>query len=740
VGAIERLGAAWAALRGDDAPVRRMESKNASIFAFPEWMRTRARWNIDDKYPAYVDEAYRLNSLVYAPIRYKARSLASVPLVAATGEQDNPEWLPDNHPLARLVARPNRNQTWRAFTEQRKTYLELAGNAYVYAERDKKGTPTALHNLRPDRVRILPTANGIQGFYYILPGQAAGDGVPMLVEDVVHTKYPNPLDDLEGMGYGIPPILSAARDIDTDNSVTAFIKLLFDRGAMPMGMLRYDVPLTEEDADLAKRRFMDRYGSYERWIEPLVVDQGGGYERIGMTFDELGFDVLDARNEARILSVFGVPPILLGTRYGIAHGTYSNYEQARTQFWQDVLVAELRMFEDDDQRLLNSADTFVMYDLSVVPALQADTPALVQAARTLWEMGVPANKAFVAVGLAIENIEGGDTAYVPTGMTVVGAPSEPVSVTSGTDNTEDDRPAPSAGDLPKARALGEKERVAKGWSIETKAQHWKALDDIALAHEDGFRAMAVAQFERDRRAVMVIVGQAEEKTRVRKATIEWEPVLPDILKVLETHGESWREAFIPLVRGVVKDTSEYWATAAGLAFDVRRLEDQAFFIDYAMDFWSQVGQTTRDEVGGIVQRGIRDGWSIPDMQKSLRETFEQWIVGSGDPDVLRFASDRVTPYRTEMIARTESTKATAWGAQQVYRDAGVKRKEWLATKDDRTRPSHVTANGQVRDIDDAFEVGGYKMMQPGDSTQGAPTDEIVMCRCTVLPIIPKERE
>lgn len=404
---IERLRAALA-LRASPKD-RATAARTRTVFSFPgspDRLRPGVGWRLTERYQDTVTEGYRLNSLVYAPVRYKARAVASVPLAAATGSLDSPTWLPDDDPLARLVQRPNRWQTWRAFNEQRKTYLELAGNAFVYAERGRGGETLALHNLRPDRVQIMAGASGVQGYYYAPPGAPSDQGVPLLPEDVAHSKYPNPLDELEGLGYGLPPLLAAARDADTDNAITAFIKLIFERGAMPLGMLRFNTELTEASADDARRRFTERYGGFDRWFEPVVMDQGGGYERIGMTFEELGFDVLDARNEARILSVFGVPPILLGTRYGIAHGTYSNYEEARKQFWQDVLIPELRMLEDDDRRLLARADgVSVLYDLSVVPALQADTPALVEAAHRLFQMGVPTNRALAAVGLTVEAVE-----------------------------------------------------------------------------------------------------------------------------------------------------------------------------------------------------------------------------------------------------------------------------------------------------------------------------------------------
>lgn len=410
------------------------EEKASSLFQFGALGATGAskiKWGLGN-YEERVKEGYALNSLIFAPIQYKARAVSSVPIIAERGERDNSERLDADHPLSMLLAHPNPIQTWRDYTHLRKIYLELAGNSYVLAERERGGQIVALHNLRPDRVRIIPEGMGVRGYIYIPPGKRnESEGIPLLAEDVAHVKYPNPLDELEGYGYGLPPLLAAARDADTDNAITSFIKILFERGAMPMGMLRFTGSLTPEAAAQMKQRFMDKYGSFNKWVEPIVMDENGSYERIGMTFQELGFDVLDARNEARILSVFGVPAILIGTRYGLAHGTYSNYMEARTQFWQDILVPELRMFEDADRRLLNSEEeeTFVSYDLAQVPALQADTTKLVDSAHKLWSMGVPRAQAFAAVGLKVEETEGDDVSYVSTSVAPAGSAQQEQGVT-----------------------------------------------------------------------------------------------------------------------------------------------------------------------------------------------------------------------------------------------------------------------------------------------------------------------
>jgi hypothetical protein len=61
---------------------------------------------------------------------------------------------------------------------------------------------------------------------------------------------------------------------------------------------------------------------------------------------------------------------------------------------------------------------------------------------------------------------------------------------------------------------------------------------------------------------------------------------------------------------------------------------------------------------------------------------------------------------------------------------GVTHHQWVAKDDDHVRASHVVADGQVRLIDDRFEVGKARLLYPGDPS-GLPStwDEVANCRC-----------
>jgi len=64
-----------------------------------------------------------------------------------------------------------------------------------------------------------------------------------------------------------------------------------------------------------------------------------------------------------------------------------------------------------------------------------------------------------------------------------------------------------------------------------------------------------------------------------------------------------------------------------------------------------------------------------------------------------------------------------------------KQKMWMAILDDKTRPAHMEADGQIVDFDALYTVGGEKLMYPRDTTNGATAGNIINCRCSSVPII-----
>lgn len=127
-----------------------------------------------------------------------------------------------------------------------------------------------------------------------------------------------------------------------------------------------------------------------------------------------------------------------------------------------------------------------------------------------------------------------------------------------------------------------------------------------------------------------------------------------------------------------------------------------------------ISNTTRNKVKSIIADAVANSVHPRQIAKDIQNTI------GGDWGRSRALT----------IARTETHSASMYGEFTAVDEEGVmETKEWIATSDSRTREDHMHADGQVVDMDKSFNVGGEKMMFPGDP-DGEP-EQIINCRCTV---------
>lgn len=81
--------------------------------------------------------------------------------------------------------------------------------------------------------------------------------------------------------------------------------------------------------------------------------------------------------------------------------------------------------------------------------------------------------------------------------------------------------------------------------------------------------------------------------------------------------------------------------------------------------------------------------------------------------------------------RTEVNAMCNLAVLCAFINSGANAKTWISHKDELTRATHRSADGQTVPIDEPFVVGGYSLMFPGDTSLGAPPQEIVNCRCVM---------
>lgn len=110
-----------------------------------------------------------------------------------------------------------------------------------------------------------------------------------------------------------------------------------------------------------------------------------------------------------------------------------------------------------------------------------------------------------------------------------------------------------------------------------------------------------------------------------------------------------------------------------------------------------------------------------------------------DADGAVVGSRHVGPMaRAETIVRTEVNRVFSVASDEAMRTVAGSvsgmRREWVATRDDRTRWAHRAAHGQVVGMDEDFLVGGARLRYPRDPS--GPAAQVVNCRCVALPLLP----
>lgn len=705
--------------------------KKQGVFAWPAWREGQPQWQITD-FDSYVNEGFNLNSLIYSALMYKARAAALPNLRAYSGDVDNPTPLPADHPLSKLLTRPNTFQSGKEFIQLQTIYKHLGGSAYTLLIRPRGGgLPTKMLPLRPDRVFIIPAAGGIMGYYYVPEGKSARDGTPVLPEDMIHLRFPNPGDPLEGMGQGLSPLSAGARSADVDNRVTNFLKKFFDSGTMINTYITFNAVMDPDDMNTVRERFTEIYGGSDNWTEPGVFDQQGEVKRFGMTFDEMGFGELDERNESRTMMVFGVPPILVSSRFGLKHGTYSNWEEARRGFWEDVMVPELETDLLEWQYYLRGDDgAFVGLDYSSVPALRRNVPELATAFSTLVGSGVPKHTAARITDLPIGELPDGDVSYMPLGLYPVGGAAPAAAQTPDEmPEAEEDADREDAGkrQLP---ALASK----AGYTAAQKERHYKAIDRIAQSWEGRFAAAARRALEADRRELLALLTEAKSAAYLKKGTVDWPAYEIAVTSYLQ-ESDNWQAEFTPPLQGVVTDQMNRWAeTLAQTA--VQNLFARDWFNNYLMTFAQEVSETTRRDIAAMAAQAQADGWSVPTMQKHLETLFQQYMDGGLSPEDFEWFSERMPAYRRELIARDQTLRASNAGTNELFQAWGVPRQEWLTTLDGRQRDTHASMNGQTVAVGQPFTLpSGAQLVYPGDGSMGAALADIIQCRCVALPVV-----
>lgn len=365
-------------------------------------------------YSELVRMGFKLNPALYAGVMYKVRAITQAPLFAHEDDDSNPRKLDLDHPLQKLMRRPNRNLTGEQWMAYRILTYNIAGNAYTWIERDGTGNPVALWPLRPDRVsridRGYDEAIRARRVDYVYDPIGRRPGVrksPIPEEDMIHDKFIDPTDQYTTQGEGFSPLNVAANAYQNDNAFSGLLSTLVKTGLMPSGVVwGENAFLSDKEAKDIGDKIERKYSGSANWWRPIVLSDGLRYDPLPMVLEEELFRAVDARNETRILMILGVDPILLRTVEGMSGTTYTNMIQAEKSFWNHAYAYDLKMMASTVDLRLGDGVRF-LFDISRVPALTGDLAQQVETYLKMIRGLIPPDIAAAKVGLDLDELPDG---------------------------------------------------------------------------------------------------------------------------------------------------------------------------------------------------------------------------------------------------------------------------------------------------------------------------------------------
>ena len=602
-------------------------------------------WTVENA----VRNGYRVSGWVYLAVTKIMSAGSTVPFVVCRYDDDKIDW---QHPITRLLQKPNPVWSRANMSKLIIAWLQLAGNGYWHRVMSGRKT-IQLWPITPDRLSPVPSSDAEQ----LVSGYKSPNGEKfkmrqgmveaLLPEEVIHVK----LIDPEKPYTGIAPLEAAGRAVDTSNEIRAFNKAAAENRGVMDGLLMLENATPQQARTIREHllevltRTVDKMNARL----PGIIGSKGTYHRTGETPAELDFPQASKDLRDEILNIFGVPLALVSGE----NMTLDNMKMAEPTFWRSTLVPLLLDIADDiDFSLRQGVDElgdnhYIGIDTSKVAALKVDQESQAAIARQYWDMGVPVQTINDYLQLGLPEFKGWDTPW--TGKEIQAAPGQ---------------------------------RARRYQLIEVRNFRQEELESEKVTNGAGLKLW---------REIL------DQQQTVAFSALERGASVDSALATL-------RSALIPQLDNAYRQMGMHFA--ADIVVENRAMGDEPTVEELlisrlardalAFKFLAETDADTTNLIAAQVVDLVDSGASIGQIQQA--------VIDAGVFDEARAL----------MLSRTMVVQAQSVGQMSAAEAAGATKKTWR-TSGFSVRPTHSAAEGQTVNFDAYYNIGGERAEYPGDS-------------------------
>lgn len=634
--------------------------------------------------------------------------------------------------LAAFLENPAVGMTWSDFIEASVGWMKMQECFWLLDDSYLAPFPKAggvqrspIIVARPDRMRRIPMwGDPVQNWEFITQ-----DGKRFLLapEQVIQIRFWNPYDQWRSVGEFPSAKVAAEADHLQGKFAANVARNNGDQGmyVAANGILNDD-QRAQIEASLREKRRKALRGEFSVafFSGPDVKIQDPKVQAL-----DAGFIGQRLENRHEIALAFGVPPSLFDIKASYSVGAASD----RYALIEQTCIPNAAKIEHALNQVLRlrGSTARLSFDWDEHPVMQSVRRERLDAGLKLWQSGLSWQAVDEYLRLGLPEFEGKEQAYLPLSIQTV---QDATTAPAPTEDTTYAEGEPAAPEPPG-------EGGTEGGSDDP-------IEAMMLALRCGCHQNHTAAFQRGRPAKELNLWKAHVAARKPIAKLyhaKFSKVLfaarAEVLAKIEALGKASASA---------SGSGVHRTAASDLNFDPHKFRDRLFtaFRGAAEHALGKAGQELYSELGKddpftmapaaahrfIAQRENK----LSEVSEEVHATVMSRIsegLDAGDTakqlaDRLRAGFNDIDRGRGMTIAITETNSAYGTARHAAMKSAGISHKEWLTSGNANVRPTHQEANHQVVGIDEPFEVGGEKLMFPGDP-DGSP-ENVINCHCIQL--------
>lgn len=685
---------------------------------------------------------------VYRAIDARAKNAAKLRVMVMDGRGDDAKEIAD-HPVAKLLnGRANPFESAFAFRYRLSTLMDLSLRGVpVEVIESRAGDPVRLQILNPQITFPLPDPDEfVSGFEMRLPSGEVFRELPVYQpgngSGVLWIKRPHPTDPYQSSTW----LQAAGISVDLDYYARLFNLRFLQNDGRPGGVLAVSGDLDPADAEVMALRMSGGPNSAGK----VTIMEADDLNYIDLATNARDAQYVQSRalTQKEILIAAGTPLSVIGDASG---RTFDNADAEEELFWRNEMVPEVNLLASFWEFLTNDGtegdEEVVTYDWSDVAVLQRDERSEEARARDEFDAGlISIDEYRERTGKDPIDVPGSRVLWGAAGKAPIGSDEDVVALLS---QGQAPPPPPEGGapvepgtnpDLPPDGTAPEDVEPAEEAEDETGLPPQELLDEANYTATKALTPDTGVEAQRKAHAALID---------------EWETTLARELAALSRRQE---QVILARLKGAkARRHTRHWEGGdpgrETKALDPAYIADRRTWIDGVVAAIASIVKAAYNAAGQAtaVELGTEDTYEpsedapkvIAATVRAIAEGFDaragrlQQIISDADDagDTIEQIADKVSKAFLSADTWSQASSRQIVGAMNAASlasaaDAGAAAKRWLATDDERTRPTHRKAEGQVVPLDKPFHVGESDLAFPGDPT-GLP-QEWINCRCTML--------